>query len=135
MTSWLWRWGPAALQMTLIFGASSIANLQHLPGDVSDKTGHFVGYAILGACVLWALASARWANVNGARAWQALAFSSLYGVSDEFHQHFVPGRSPAIDDWMADTLGAASAILVVLLVARLRPRRTGAAGAGRNRDV
>ncbi|MCK5354014.1 MAG: VanZ family protein [Methyloprofundus sp.] len=36
----------------------------------------------------------------------SLIFSSLYGLSDEWHQSFVPGRMSDIADWMADTLGA-----------------------------
>lgn len=118
----IWRWAPAILQMAVIFGASSIPNLQNLPGGVSDKTGHFVGYAILGACVLYGLASARWAGVTARHGWQALAVSSIYGASDEFHQRFVPGRSPDVNDWIADTLGAAAAIVVLLAVVALKRR-------------
>lgn len=35
-----------------------------------------------------------------------VVFSSLYGLSDEIHQAFVPGRSPEWGDWLADTAGA-----------------------------
>ena len=38
--------------MAVIFIASSIPNLTHIPGDVSDKTAHFAAYAILGALML-----------------------------------------------------------------------------------
>ncbi len=31
---------------------------------------------------------------------------SLYGISDEWHQSFVPGRDSSIGDWLADTAGA-----------------------------
>lgn len=37
----------------------------------------------------------------------ALALASLYGVSDEVHQLFVPGRMCDPADWVTDTLGAA----------------------------
>jgi VanZ family protein len=29
----------------------------------------------------------------------------LYGASDEWHQSFVPGRYPAVSDWLADAAG------------------------------
>ena len=108
MTGWLWRWGPAMAQMLVIFVASSIPDLHELPGHVSDHTGHFIGYAILGSLVLRAAAGVRWSGVSRGAAIFSLAFSSLYGVSDEFHQRFVHGRSPAVDDWVANTLAPPS---------------------------
>lgn len=35
----------------------------------------------------------------------SLVFISLYGISDEWHQSFVPGRDSDIADWLADTVG------------------------------
>ena len=42
-----------------------------------------------------------------------IVFSSLYGASDEWHQSFVPGRSNDVWDWLADTVGAGLAVLVL----------------------
>jgi len=42
-----------------------------------------------------------------------IAFCSLYGITDEFHQSLVPGRSPDMLDWLADTLGATIAIFLI----------------------
>ena len=112
--------------MAVIFYASSLPDLTEIPLGVSDHTGHFTGYAILGALVLRAFAGARWDGVTLQTSIAALAFSSLYGASDEFHQRFVHGRTPAVDDWVADTLGAAAAIAIVyaaaLIVRRARSR-------------
>jgi VanZ family protein len=127
--SWLFVWAPAIAQMVVIFIASSIPNLGDLPGGVSDKTGHFVGYALLGTLVVRALARARWAGLTTGVAIVALVGSSVYGITDEFHQAFVPGRTPDVNDWAADTFGAAAAIVVWRLVAAVvvaRRRRTGA---------
>lgn len=38
--------------------------------------------------------------------WLPIIASALYGVSDEVHQIFVPGRTASIDDWIADVVGA-----------------------------
>jgi VanZ family protein len=38
--------------------------------------------------------------------WLAMILVTVYGVLDEFHQHFVPGRSPDIYDVMSDAAGA-----------------------------
>ena len=39
----------------------------------------------------------------------AIGITSLYGISDEFHQFFTPHRSVDIFDWLADTAGAVTA--------------------------
>lgn len=35
----------------------------------------------------------------------AFVITCLYGVSDEFHQKFVPGRTPDVYDVVADAIG------------------------------
>jgi VanZ family protein len=106
--------------MGVIFAFSSIPNLTATPLDVGDHTGHFIGYALLAALVVRAVARGRWPGVTPRAAAIAWILSTAYGITDEWHQGFVPGRSPAIDDWIADALGAAAAVLLVLAVARLR---------------
>ncbi len=36
----------------------------------------------------------------------SLVFSSVFGMSDEWHQSFVAGRMSDVADWLADTVGA-----------------------------
>jgi VanZ family protein len=43
----------------------------------------------------------------------SIAFCSLYGASDEWHQSFVVGRSSDVLDWLADTSGAAVGIFLL----------------------
>lgn len=117
--SFLWRWAPAFVMMAAIFGVSGMSDVPPLPGDASDKTGHFLAYAVLGTLVLRATSRARWAGVSIRSAMLALAISAAYGASDEFHQRFVPGRTAAIDDWVADVAGAACAIGLLLIAARV----------------
>jgi VanZ family protein len=52
----------------------------------------------------------------------SLVFCSLYGGLDEWHQSFIPGRTPDMGDWIADTIGAAIAIG---LLTRLSRRKSG----------
>jgi len=99
--------------MVAIFGMSSIPNLATLPGDLSDKVGHFCAYLVLAAFVLRGLARARWDGITGGVALRAWAIAAAYGATDEFHQRFVPGRTAALDDWAADALGAAAAVIVI----------------------
>ncbi len=66
-----------------------------LPGD---KIAHFGIYAILG--LSWNLAC----NTHPYRIW---GICLVYGIIDEIHQSFVPGRSPDGWDVLVDTIGAA----------------------------
>jgi VanZ family protein len=68
-------------------------------GSGRDKLAHFGAYAVLGLLVARALPP------RGRLPWLAFLLGSLYGASDEFHQHFVPGRSVDVFDWVADSLG------------------------------
>jgi VanZ family protein len=50
------------------------------------------------------------AGFNGQRGWWAVLIVSLFGMTDEWHQSFTPGRAVEIADWVADTLGAITAV-------------------------
>ena len=59
----------------------------------------------MGGLFLRALAlSFRWKR--RALVLMAAVIGSLYGVSDEFHQSFIPGRFAALDDVVADMMGS-----------------------------
>ena len=46
--------------------------------------------------------------------WGALGLSMLFAASDELHQVFTPGRTPAIRDVLIDSTGAAFCFLLLL---------------------
>jgi VanZ family protein len=119
----LWLWLPVALDAALIFFLSSIPRLPSPPGPFSDKHFHFASYAVFAALLVRALASARLRDVNGRVAVLAILVATLYGVTDEIHQMFVPGRTAALDDLAADALGAAAAAGLLLAWAIIRRQR------------
>jgi VanZ family protein len=72
----------------------------------SDKLVHALVFGLLATLV------ARLASVQRTRPlgiYAAIVIVSVFGISDELHQHFTPGRSMDIWDWTADTVGAALA--------------------------
>jgi VanZ family protein len=102
-------WLPAVLMMTIIFGFSSIPSSEMPNFGAEDlvvkKGGHVLGYGLL--------ALAYWAGLRfeKRRWWLALLFAVIYAVSDEYHQSFVPGRSPSwVDALVIDGSGAAIAL-------------------------
>jgi VanZ family protein len=106
--------------MVAIFVMSSIPDIGPLPGDISDKTGHSTAYAVLALLVLYALADGRVAAVTLRTMLLAAVIASLYGVTDELHQRFVPGRSPDLLDVRADALGALVGVVLARLAVALR---------------
>jgi VanZ family protein len=93
----------------------------------ADKVIHFLIYAGLGLLIAWSLR----ATVKLPRAQLVLlaaALTTLYGVSDEVHQLFVPGRSFEVADALVDALGGIAGALAAVLLAK-GCRRKGAAGA------
>jgi VanZ family protein len=54
----------------------------------------------------------------------ALLASSAYGVTDELHQHFVPGRDVTLGDLLADVIGAAAGASIAFALGRARPGAT-----------
>ena len=53
----------------------------------------------------------------------SLLISMLYACTDEFHQHFVPGRSCEVRDVLIDTAGALIGILVLGILMHFHKRR------------
>ncbi len=117
------RWAVVAAWMALIFFLSSQSRLPPVipPGllQIQDVIGHFTFYAVLAVLLWWAL---RGAGVRRPLLW-ALAATVLYGVSDEYHQSFVPNRHPDVFDLATDFAGA----LIALLIARWLAARRGRA--------
>src|SRR5262245_11545603 len=120
-------WVPALLWSALIFGLSSIPgdNLPRLPGWWNaDKFLHAGIYGVLGALCWWGL-RATWVHPR-VPAVQVLAgglCAAVYGITDELHQAFTPGRSPDVFDVIADFVGGLLGTLAcVAILARLRAR-------------
>jgi VanZ family protein len=120
---WLSLWLPVIAVCALIFTLSSFSQLPSPPSGVTDKHEHFTIYFILGLTLVRALSGGRLTGVTLRTVLIAALLASLYGVSDEFHQSFVPGRDSSALDWVADTTGGISAAFAMLAWAIIRLRR------------
>lgn len=105
-------WGPVVAYMALIFALSAMSSPPS-PGPVNDKVLHFGFYGGLAAVTLRATSGGRLAGLTWSAAAAAWAIATVYGVTDEFHQSFVPHRSSDLADLVADSLGAAVAVGVI----------------------
>ena len=142
----LWRYGPLVLWMAAIFFASTdefsgpktslilepflrwlfphitsaVIELMHL---LLRKAAHFSEYAILGLLVARAFSTSRHSLLH--RRWfvASLVLISLYALSDEYHQSFVPSRTASIYDSMIDIAGGLTALVVMALRKKAQSRK------------
>lgn len=105
------RWLPAAVYAAVIFAFSHRPTVPAGVQLFNDKVLHFVLYAGLGLLVCRALTNAGTSN-KISRWVVAAVVASAYGLSDEWHQSFVPGRSSEVADWLADTAGGAAGAFI-----------------------
>ena len=105
-----WRWGPVLVWAGLIFTLSSIPDLGTGLEEwdfTLRKLAHAAEFALLGFLLVRATGSLGWSIAGGI----------AYAISDELHQHFVPGRLGAAGDVVIDSVGV---LVGVLLAARIR---------------
>ena len=98
-------WLPPFLYAAFIFFLSSLPGKKFLyPFSSADKVIHLVEYAILGYLVARAFGY----NLYKKKVLFLRAFSVclLFGISDEFHQWFVPYRVLSVMDMLADVTGS-----------------------------
>ncbi len=99
------NWLPVLVWAGIIFAFSSVPDLGTGLGGwdlVLRKIAHTAEYAILGALL------ARATNRPGL----AFALGTLYAVSDEVHQSFVPGRVGSPLDVTIDAVGVAVGVVL-----------------------
>lgn len=98
-------WLPVVAWAALIFAFSSVPDLGTGLGGwdlVLRKLAHTAEYAVLGALLVRATG----------RAGLAVGLGTLYAVSDELHQTFVPGRMGSPVDVAIDAVGVACGVLL-----------------------
>ena len=112
-------WPILLAWLVLIFALSSIPN-ELAPSSHTlpiDKVAHFIEYAVLAFLLVGVgrrVAPDR--RATPAIVVAAIALSVAYGITDEWHQGFVPGRDPSLTDLAADAVGAIAGALIALVV-------------------
>jgi VanZ family protein len=114
-------WVPAILYMAMIWVFSSIEtplSVADIPFE--DKGAHALEYAGLSALLLHAFLG----TFTSTRAlWlvpSAMFSATLWGLLDEIHQAYVPGRNADVKDLAADAIGAVIGALVYYAATKVR---------------
>ncbi len=120
----LFYWLPVAIWIVIIFSLSAHpvpqASQIFWKDFIFKKSAHIFFHGILALLIYRALI------VSGKSQKQAIFLAIfltfLNGVSDEFHQSFVPGRGPAVRDVVIDTFGASLAIFLAMKLSPYIPK-------------
>ncbi len=101
-------WFPVFLWAGVIFTFSSFPTTTttdfYLGDFLIKKTAHVVEYGILSTLLYRALINS---GITKSRSmFFSVLIAFLYGLTDEFHQSFTPGRGPKFTDVLIDTFGA-----------------------------
>jgi VanZ family protein len=106
-------WTSLIIYMALIYYSSSLSEIKPIiPWPYTDKLVHAVEYGIFSVLIYFALRST---FLISSRSIFMLAFSLtlIYGLSDEIHQLYVPGRNCSGRDLLADGVGSYLSLMVI----------------------
>lgn len=109
-------WIPVVIWTGVIFLFSTLVVVKSPEFNLEDflikKSAHFVEYGILALLLYRALINTT--DFSKKRAGiLALLFVVFYGISDEYHQSFTPGREPTVRDIVIDSLGGATSLFLI----------------------
>ena len=119
----LFAWLPVLLYFGLIFYESSHPLPKVFPSKWNfDKDCHFFAYFVAGILVLRAVRTIPRLKSPVISAAISIVTVSLYGVSDELHQCFVPSRCADRYDLIANLLGCTVGVLLYAYMFRIRKK-------------
>ncbi|MGD2184775.1 MAG: VanZ family protein [Desulfobacterales bacterium] len=100
-------WLPLIIYCLAIYIQSGRSSPERLP-DVQflDKILHFVAYGLLGVLFFRAYLTLPLKDSKNLLILISIGSATLYGVSDEIHQYFVPFREADLMDGVANMIGS-----------------------------
>ncbi|MBN2366711.1 MAG: VanZ family protein [Calditrichaeota bacterium] len=113
---------PVLIFVVGIFILSSIQDIS--PPDLGfkpqDKFYHLVFYFVFGFFIVRSFRHmAGLPKIRQNAVLFSIVFGSLYALSDEIHQYFVPGRLMSYGDFVADTMGILVGVLAFKYYAQI----------------
>ena len=107
MKNFFWKWGPVVIWLAFIYAGSSVGNLPHAESETVDsiihRLGHLGEYAILGLLLLRAWRQQQ--SITRRDVLYVIIMCGLYGLTDEWHQRAIVGRSSEFSAVLFDMAG------------------------------
>ena len=100
--------------MAVIFTLSSIPGkeIPHVKIPHLDKLAHFVEYFILGFLLIRAFLNSNKGISRTLLVAVSIFIAAGFAITDELHQGTIPNRETDIVDFMFDSIGAATGVLI-----------------------
>ena len=118
-------WLPVVLWAAVIFTFSTWPTKKssefYLWDFIVKKTAHVVEYGIFTILIYRALKASGVNKLEAAV--YAVILAIMYGMSDEFHQSFTPGREPKVRDVVIDSFGSMISMYLVLKILPKAPEK------------
>ncbi len=107
-------------------GLGSVIDIAEIAHQNLDKVAHMFLYFGLGVLLHLTFRNSDNVILRRYAAIFAIILGVLYGITDEYHQSFVPGRSSSIHDLLADGIGVtiAQILFLALIVINLRRKKS-----------
>jgi VanZ family protein len=117
-----------ALLIFLLSSIPSVSTLEDVPiaeymATPESAVEHAFEYLVLGFLVYLSLVRAHQFVGNGPRYILSVVLCVIYGIIDEIHQNFVPGRVMSANDVIFDTIGALIGVTVAYFVWKTGKKR------------
>lgn len=107
------HWLPLIGYCLAIYIQSDHPSPERLPTFAfSDKILHFAAYGLLGALFFRAYTTTPLKDRRNRLILLSIGSATLYGISDEFHQYFVPFRQADILDAIANAIGSICGVII-----------------------
>jgi VanZ family protein len=106
---------PLIAVSIFIFYLSSISQppIPDFGFDWQDKVLHFIAFFVYGITgIIFSLVNFSLGKIKKTII-IVLFIGSIFGISDELHQYFVPGRDCSLFDWIADVIGILSSLILI----------------------
>lgn len=109
--------------MSIIFYLSSLPSTSTGPDTpffkAVSKMLHFIIFGILSILYLSSLKWDKHLRETGIKFFLlSLFLTSIYAMTDEYHQSFSPGRTPSVGDVIIDTCGALTFLTIAYFLTR-----------------
>lgn len=105
----------------IYFSNQETVDFLNNPFYMEDKLLHFAAYFIYGLTIQFALINST--NYKSKKYYLTIILiGAFFGMTDEIHQYFIPGRSSDILDWIADLLGVSFSLTLKNLILWLKNR-------------